>query len=137
MPLVGGGGGGNIAGSNPAGTGSVINYIGKYAYAYSGAIDVDNSETTLLKFSTGSQGIIATVQFGNVLFNTLDYKFTIQINNEVVNVAIANLANTAPTTTESGLKVIVAPFSEIKITAQNVESSATKGWTASFVGEVI
>ena len=36
MPLVGGGGSPNVAGSNPAGTGTSLNYIGEHAYGFSG-----------------------------------------------------------------------------------------------------
>ena len=138
--LAGGSGPGGfnaVPSSNPAGVGNILNYIGKYAYAYSGTVDVDNNETIMLKFATGNQGIIAKVQFGNALFNSLDYKFTVQINSEVVAIAIANFANTAPTTTEGGLSVIIPPNSEVKITGQNVESSATKSWTASLTGEIL
>jgi hypothetical protein len=52
MPLVGGGGAGNVAGSNPTGTGT-LNFIGDHAYAYSGAITDGASgaaNTTVLKF---------------------------------------------------------------------------------------
>jgi len=53
MALIGGGGAGNTAGSNPAGTGSGFNYLGDHAYAYSGSIAVGGSLTTMLDFTTG------------------------------------------------------------------------------------
>ena len=52
MPLVGGGGAGNVSGGNPSGTGT-LNFIGDHAYAYSGAITDGASggaNTTVLKF---------------------------------------------------------------------------------------
>ena len=52
MALVGGGGAGNVAGSNPSGTGT-LNFIGDHAYAYSGPITDSASgaaNTTVLKF---------------------------------------------------------------------------------------
>ena len=57
------GGGNPVSGSNPAGTGSSLNYIGKHAYGYSGVIAVNNVEKTLLQFSTGNLYIVAKVQF--------------------------------------------------------------------------
>ena len=51
MPLVGGGGAGNIAGGNPAGTGTSLNYIGNHAYAYSGNFSsTGTDDTTYLEF---------------------------------------------------------------------------------------
>ena len=53
MPLVGGGGAGNVAGSsNPAGTGTGLNHVGNFAYAYSGIRNIDNTITNLLEFNT-------------------------------------------------------------------------------------
>ena len=50
--------------SNPVGTGKGLNYIGDFAYAYSGAISIAQSspEQTMLKFSTGSAIIVGTIQ---------------------------------------------------------------------------
>ena len=63
MPLVGGGGAGNIAGSNPAGTGNVINYIGNHAFLHSGIVAVQTSETVMAKFTTQSAYIDGIIQF--------------------------------------------------------------------------
>ena len=43
MALVGGGGAPNVAGSNPAGVGSSLNYVGNLVYAYSGDITLNAS----------------------------------------------------------------------------------------------
>ena len=40
---------------NTASTGLNLNYIGDYAYAYSGAISCSDSEKELLNFTTGSE----------------------------------------------------------------------------------
>ena len=58
MALVGGGGAGNVAGSNPAGVGSNLNYVGNLVYAYSGDITLNANlpnPTTLLEFTTGAE----------------------------------------------------------------------------------
>ena len=57
MPLVGGGGAPNVAGSNPAGTGSSLNYIGNHAYANSGSFLDTQSQQTMLKFTIGNEYI--------------------------------------------------------------------------------
>ena len=56
MPLIGGGGAGNVAGgANPSGTGSGINYIGKHAYAYNSITAGTTDATIGLQFTTGGE----------------------------------------------------------------------------------
>jgi len=47
------GGGNPIGGSNPSGTGERLNYIGDFAYAYSGRHAASTTLTTRMKFTTG------------------------------------------------------------------------------------
>ena len=71
MPLVGGGGAGNTAGSNPSGTGTTLNYIGGHCFAYSGLIRDEGSgsaATTLLDFTMGNS--YAVVDF-SILANNI------------------------------------------------------------------
>ena len=64
MALVGGGGAPNVAGSNPTGTGTGLNYIGDHAYAYSGEVDNNGSSaTTALKFTTGNEYVLGQMHF--------------------------------------------------------------------------
>ena len=87
MALVGGGGAGNVAGSNPAGTGSSVNYIGKHAYAYSGAVSVPgNALTELLNFDTGNQYILATWSVSGAFSTAANgtIQFVMEINGEDV-----------------------------------------------------
>ena len=67
------GGGNPVAGSNPTGVGSSINYIrtdGKtFAYAYSGPVVVNNTTVTALKFTTGTVTVEGEVELsGNMAF---------------------------------------------------------------------
>ena len=63
MPVGGGGGAGNVAGgSNPAGVGSSINYIGEPAYAYSCLVTVNNNTVTSLTFTTGNSYFVGQLQ---------------------------------------------------------------------------
>ena len=64
MALVGGGGAPNVAGSNPAGTGSSINYVGNHAYAYSGIIASTTTEANMLDFTIGNQYVMAQFSWG-------------------------------------------------------------------------
>ena len=67
MALVGGGGAPNVAGSNPAGTGTGLNYVGDHAYVSSGLIDSGTTtETTMVEFTTASESYI--VGYFHLLF---------------------------------------------------------------------
>ena len=48
MALIGGGGAGNVAGGNPSGTGTSLNYIGDHCYAYSGDVIVPAGFSALI-----------------------------------------------------------------------------------------
>ena len=67
MPLVGGGGAGNVAGSYPCGTGNTLQYIDEGVHAaYSGAISPQNnigSPLTMLDFTTGAIPMIGKLNF--------------------------------------------------------------------------
>jgi hypothetical protein len=66
MALVGGGGSPNVAGSNPAGTGTSLNYIGDHAYAYSGLVTnggTGSASTTMLVFTTGTSYFVGEINF--------------------------------------------------------------------------
>jgi hypothetical protein len=70
MPLIGGGGAGNVAGgSNPSGVGTSLNYLGNHAYAYSGPVVVNNTTITALAFDTNTQYIDSKIQLGGVISN--------------------------------------------------------------------
>jgi hypothetical protein len=88
MPLVGGGGAGNIAGSNPSGTSGGLQYIGDHVYGNSGAITATNgSDGTLFEFTTGVSYAIVNFGFGlgpsNISASKI-YGYKISINSEVV-----------------------------------------------------
>ena len=135
MALVGGGGAGNIAGSNPTGTGSSLNYIGDHAYANSGEIAVTNSETTLLEFTTQNDYVIATVQF-NMLVDTADDMFyRIKINGETVNGYLTQGAQQS-TDSNNDIPILLPPFSKITMTAANVGSSTGRNNVCVVVGRV-
>ena len=128
-------GGNPVSGSNPAGTGSVINYIGEHAYANSGIIAVNNNETTLLDFTTQNSYIVAEVQF-NMLADTADDMFyRIKINNEVTN-GYLTIGAQQSTDSNNVLPILLPPFSRIVMTATNAGSSTGRDNTCVIVGRV-
>jgi hypothetical protein len=135
MALIGGGGAGNVAGSNPSGTGSSINYVGEHAYANSGIVAVNNSETILLDFTTQNSYILAKVQF-NLLADTADDMFyRVKINSEVTN---GYLTQGAQQSTDSNnvIPLFIPPYSRIIMTATNAGSSTNRDNICVVVGRV-
>ena len=56
-------GAGNFVGSNPAGIGTSINYIGNHAYATSGSFADTQAQVPMLKFNTGNSYILGKFVF--------------------------------------------------------------------------
>jgi hypothetical protein len=125
MALVGGGGAGNVTGSNPAGTGSSINYIGDHAYAFSGEGTSGSGTTiTLLDFSTASGSyIVGTIQFGfgGVKSND-DERAEIYVDSQLV---AANIYNNNYERSElNSFRVILPPSSRITVKLVKVTGTA-------------
>ena len=96
MALVGGGGVGNVAGSNPSGTGTSINYVGierRYAFAYSGLITgvaVQDTENTMFDFTIGSDFIVGTWRAFYDENAGDDMRFRLYLNDEVIQSVSSN-----------------------------------------------
>jgi hypothetical protein len=58
MPLIGGGGSGNVAGGNPSGVGGVLNFVGDHCYLYTGQIVSNTTAVTVSDITTGSNSYI-------------------------------------------------------------------------------
>jgi len=137
MPLVGGGGAPNVAGSNPAGTGSNLNYIGNHVYLYSGVVNVNNSETTLFDCSNGSnQYITAKLQIFHGTSSNEDFTYKIKLNSEVILQYTANQASTAPYLSDEPIVLLIPPNSRVIATGINDSSGTDRAHTATLTGRV-
>ena len=134
------GGGNPVGGSNPSGTGSSINYIGKHAYATSGTFEQSTSQQTMLNFTTGAQYIVGTLTCcGAVEMNTPQSGgitgFQLKINSEVVFLADTDTnANDQPG--QATIKLLIPPFSHFNLVCEATADDADELVTAVFVGEV-
>ncbi len=132
------GGGNPVGGSNPTGVGTGLNYVRtkdkNLAFAYSGEVLVDQSTTTLLSFTTGSETIMGKVQFN--YYDTSgdnDILWTLNINGELVQSAYQNQAYT-PFFNE--MYIVIPPYSIVTFTGYNVSANTGRKCTASITGEV-
>jgi len=127
-------GAGNPAGSGgSAGTGKGLNYIGAYAFAYSGEVSVNNVETDLLNFSTGSGVIIATLNFNKNTGDGDDIQYQAYVNSEVIQGWIHDYSARGY---RNIVNVIIPPYSQFKATATNDTSSTGRNVVCSLTAEV-
>ena len=136
MALVGGGGAGNVAGSNPAGTGTQLNYIGRdptHAYAYSGVIAVPQATTTLLEFQVGAEYVRGILAIQNGSGSGDDISYEVLLNSEVI---VTTRVETTDENDQFPLHLIFPPYSKVQVTAYNISSGAGRDHTAIFEGRV-
>ena len=136
MPLVGGSGTGNTAGSNPAGTGTSLNYIGRdptHAYAYSGIVAATDTETTLLEFSIGSEYIVGQIQLDYFTDIDNDFGYRIYFDDQQV---MGFVYNASSNQTEQPRTIIIPSYTKVKVTAQNLDASTARENLAIITGRV-
>jgi len=135
MALIGGGGAGNVAGGNPSGTGSSLNYIGDHAYAFSGSIDNSGTQNTLIDFTTANNYITAKIHL--VYFTesgSPDAAYTIVINGE--SVYALSLNGNVSDVNRPDIRLIVPPFSRFQIFGQRISGAGTIAIGAVISGRV-
>lgn len=122
-------GGNPIGGSNPAGTGSGINYIGNHAYAHSGAIASDTSFTTNLNFSTGPTYIDSVIDLMGPVVEAdpgdgTNSIFRIKYNDEIVAEVKIN-TNPEASPTMYKLNMIIPPYTKVVIDCKSTHTGQT------------
>ena len=129
------GGGNPVSGSNPAGTGSSINYVGNHAYAHSGVVSVNNVENALLKFNTGNQYIRAIIQFnGGASGGGDNYVYRVKYDSQIVQEYVTN--NNTDDAPNQKLNLIIPPYTDVECTAQNVTDTSGNDQIVSLSGRV-
>jgi len=125
-------------GYGPQDTASVglnLNVIGNHAYAYSGILDIDNNETTLIEFTSGNFSLVGEWQgYYYEATATSDYRWVLYFNDIKIESFIAEAAIRG--NSRSPLKLIIPPFTVVKITGQNVEDSGQREIMASITGRI-
>jgi len=135
------GGGNPVGGANPAGTGSVLNYIGNRVYAYSGQLDDVDAYTTGLKFSTGPEIVHGMLQFDSMvqISNIASgdvAAFKVLINNEAISITkLDGGQEDMPATIE--IPIILASFTKVEIQYIGTANSSDFATFLRFTGKVL
>ena len=123
-------------GSNATFTGPQqgLTVIGDYAYAYSGVLGIDTTETTMLEFTTGSEIIVAEFNFtvtertGDQLFGNI-YMNGLKLATSWSGLSTNNGEPSYP------IKLIIPPLTTIKVTGDNI-TAATREFAVTMIGRV-
>jgi len=142
MPLIGGGGAGNTAGSNPSGTGSSLNYIGNHAYAESGAFSAKNTIQTLFDFTTSGDYIVATLILTAPIRMTSanitaggTRGYQLNFNSQTVGLyKVDSGGNDMPA--EAEISILIPPFTAVVLTCIDNSTDANTLGTATLTGRV-
>ena len=129
------GGAGNVAGSNPGGTGASLNYVGTHAWAYSGTVAVSGSLTTMLEFDTTNQYIVATYQIHGTLsqIGASQVRINVIINGETITDTYWDSAQDNLNPLENN--ILLPPYSNIKIELAQA-SGSNKDMQLTLMGKV-
>jgi hypothetical protein len=128
-------GAGNPTGSF-TGPAEQLEYIGNHVYAYSGGIPIPNSNTNLLKFTTGSHYTKVEVLFSSRDSAGDDYRAFIDFNGqEVFGAFYSNTALAYPYGQEP-VRLIIPAYTEVEIYMINVSTSSGYTWFALLTGRI-
>ena len=106
----------------------------KLAYAYSGVIGVTSTETTMLEFRNDSEYLDLKLQMFNESGSGDDMLYRIYLNDVVVISTYANSGNDFLLDTPFFL--IIPPFTNVKITADNISAATSRNHTATITAKV-
>jgi len=131
MPLIGGGGAGNTAGSNPTGTSSGLNYIGDHAYCSSGEVGTNSSYEELLSFTTASNSyIVAQFTFAGATVDGspgsgLISNFKVQINGETICQVNSAVGQGSRQQSTDVIPILLPPASKVVVTNESTATGKT------------
>ena len=123
-PSGGGGGGGPVgfAGGAFTGPAQALEIIGNYGYAYSGSVQVADSEITLLEFTTGNYIFNGMFNFYKNNDDGQDFQYQVYMNDSVI---IGFVEEYSANYRSQDSDIIIPPYTLIKATALSVGSGAS------------
>jgi len=127
MALIGGGGAGNVAGGNPSGTGTGLNYIGDHAYANSGEILVNNNTVTMLEFTTGTSYFVGTFSYGvdqnASLSGSKLLGFTISFDGQKIMQLVSQTTASYPILDfDNNYQILIPAYTKVKIESETTNA---------------
>jgi len=116
-----------------------IRYIGtgqfQHCYAYSGVVNPDQDETTVLSFTTGAGYIVSDTRFMTPKTGPDDYHIKIKLNDIIV-VDFITFVTDVMAQGVFPYKLLIPPLTKVEVTMENTSSNAAREWTVTFSGRV-
>ena len=112
-----------------AGTGIGLQYIGNWAYGYSGTININDETKTMFDFHSGSGVILAKFTYGinlNVMYTSKFIGFIISLNDVIVFKSIMD-DNVQEGFDNDPIRLVIPPLTHVKI--ESITDSATDNET--------
>jgi len=143
MALAGGGGAGNTAGSNPSGTGTIINFL-RYdektlVYAYSGAITVTGDDQVVIDHTTSNESIDAKImpQYLDDAVDGDDVLMKIILNGQQIGGAVCatDFGATNNLGPENWIPIVIPPYSRFQVTFSMLSGGGSIELGISLTGE--
>tara|TARA_Y100000310_G_C20144851_1_gene561956 strand:- start:57 stop:446 length:390 start_codon:yes stop_codon:yes gene_type:complete len=112
-----------------------LTIIGKYAYAYSGDVPVNQPEGTLLLFQSPKDIIKGWVTVTKNTTDGDDFIYRLYFNNIIVQGWI-NDYSAGGRNDDTSIPVIIPPLTEVKLTAYNDTGTTDRNINGSITGKV-
>ena len=122
--------------SQPVVTPNALNFTpdNKHCYAYSGVVSVTDSSTMLIEFNTNSEYIDAIFQFYYAVLSTDNMRYTIKMNGDIITTYEVSEGTSGATYMDPQLYLIIPPFTNVEVLAENETSSTGRNQTATMKG---
>ena len=110
-----------------------LSITGNHCYAYSGLMEIDNNETTMLEFTTGNYYSVMRVQFNYPSTSGDDFQYRTYLAGTVIQSFVVDYGKI---TYPKEYKIIVPPRTPVKCTGQNLASSSGRVQIVGITGRV-
>ena len=121
------------------GTGKHLSIAGSHAFAYSGVVSVDNSETEMLNFQSENNYIVGGwfAHFNQLTGDPLaseDFRFILYLNG--LQIAAIETNDSQGSSRNSIQDIIIPPNTNVKVTGRNYTGSVTEPCGVVITGRV-
>ena len=115
------------SGSNVvAGAGLDLNYTGNHVYAYSGEVSFDDNVTDALNFTTSNKTTVLAMMVMTNDYDADDFRYNLLLNNiSIAQARFVNITQTDLTLPIQLLNIVIPPYTNVKLTFQNVTDAGT------------
>jgi hypothetical protein len=116
--------------------GKGLTIVNDYAYAYSGVLSINNTETTMCQFQSPKGIIVGQTMFNYIANDVEDFMFRVYFNGIQVQGTLQG-RHDYDAKFESPVPLIIPPLTEVKLTGQNITNTETHDMIVSLTGKVI